>query len=63
MKWVDSSRCDLNQRESSGNIFDSNLELSDVFPIYRIFAPNCFNLKIIFALSIFENIVASKIFH
>ena len=32
-------------------------------PIYKIFAPNFFNFRIIFALSIFENIVASKVFH
>ena len=33
-----------------------------VIPNYRIFAPNFFYFKIIFALSIFENVVASKVF-
>ena len=33
-----------------------------VIPNYRIFAPNFFNLKIIFTLSIFENVVVSKVF-
>ena len=27
-----------------------------------MFAPNIFNFKIVFALSIFENVVASKVF-
>ena len=33
-----------------------------VIPNYTIFAPNFFNFKIIFALSIFEIVVASKVF-
>ena len=33
-----------------------------MIPIYRMFAPNIFNFKIVFALSIFENVVASKVF-
>ena len=33
-----------------------------VIPNYRIFAPKFFNFVIIFALSIFENFVASKVF-
>ena len=41
-----------------------NVNRSRIFVIsnYRIFAPNFFNFKIIFALSIFENFVASKVF-
>ena len=34
-----------------------------VIPSYRIFARNFFNFKITFALSIFENVVASKVFN
>ena len=34
-----------------------------VIPNYRIFAPNFFNFKIIFALSILENGVAPKVFN
>ena len=33
-----------------------------VIPNYRIFATNFFNFRIIFALIIFENVVASKVF-
>ena len=34
-----------------------------VIPNYRFFAPNFFNFKIIFAFSIFDNVVASQVFH
>ena len=34
-----------------------------VIPNYKIFAPNSFDLKIISALIIFENVVASKVFN
>ena len=34
-----------------------------VIPNYRIFATNFFNFRIIFALIIFENVVASKVFN
>ena len=44
-------RSDSDQRESSQNFCDTKLQN---------FLPNFFNFKIIFALSILENIVASK---
>ena len=53
MEWVDSSRCDLDQRESSRNLCDSKLQK---------FCAQPFQLQIIFALSIFETFVDSKVF-
>ena len=43
--------------------FDVNQVGMFVIPNYRIFAPNFFNFKIIFAFSIFKNIVVSKVFN
>ena len=53
IEWVDLIRCDLDQHESSRNLCDSKLQN---------FCAQLFNFKIIFALSIFEKIVAIKIF-
>ena len=53
LEWIDSSQCDLYQRESSRNFCYAKLQ--------KIFS-QFFNLKIICALSIFENVVASKVF-
>ena len=51
--WVDSSWWDSDQRESSRNLFDSNLELSRCDSNLRIFLPKMFNIEIIFSLSFF----------
>ena len=54
LEWVDLSWCDLGQHELSWNICGSKLQIFHV----QIFQLN----KNIFALSIFEKIVASKVF-
>ena len=53
LEWVDSSRRDLDQRESSQNICDPKLQN---------FCSQISNFNIIFVLSIFENVFASKTF-
>ena len=50
---VDLSWCDLYQYELSWNCFNSE---------YRIFVPTLIKFGIIFALSIFKTLVASKVF-
>ena len=59
--WSDVCRIIWNKLIRVGVIrFNVNRVRIFVIPNYRIFVPNIFNFKIIFALSIFENVVASR---
>ena len=53
LEWVDQSWRDSDWRESSWNFCDTKLQN---------FCAQCFQLQIIFALRIFENVVASNVF-
>ena len=59
----DSSSCNLNQRGSSRNIFDFNLEPSWCDSNLHNFCAQLLKFKIVIALSIFEIFFDSKVFH
>ena len=54
LDWVDLSQCDLDQCESSWNLFIPVYDWVNVIPIYRIFALNFLRFRIIFALIIMK---------
>ena len=53
LEWVDFSRCNTCQRESSCKLCDS---------ILQNFCDKIFNFRIIFTLSIFKSFVSSEVF-
>ena len=63
MEWVDSSWCDSNQRESSRNIFDSNLESSQCDSNLQNFRAQISTLKLSLRLDFFEDCVVYEVFH
>ena len=62
LDWVDTGQCDLDQGEFSRNIFIPIQNWVGVIPIYRKFLPT-FSTSVFFALSIFEYVVTSEVFH
>ena len=62
LKWVDLIWCYSDQRESSRNIFDSNLELSQCDSNLCIFCAQFFNFETIFALIMLKMLLPLRVF-